>query len=202
MASAWESEFITPDDFQGGIDEADVPDIESVEVRSSTAGRNLTVTFARPPKSQRNQSPKPEVVVLNVAGPDREWVREATEAVTQTIAPGVPKSEQVFRWLLRGSIAVLLLGIALLVAGGPRGADSAGLTTAGWVVLLVGFALLVLSVLPESVLPRLEILTEGQQTRRSKALRWGQREVGFWARNLLLVLVGIGLTLLIQKLTD
>jgi hypothetical protein len=102
VAPAWESEFITPDDFQGGLPESDVADIDSVEIRSSTMGRAITVTFARPPKSQRNQSSRP-AVSLNVAGPDRDWVTNATEAVTQAIQPGVPHSEAILRWVLLGS---------------------------------------------------------------------------------------------------
>jgi hypothetical protein len=200
IAPAWESDFTTPEDFEGGLDDEDVSDIDSLEISSSMLGRKITVSFTRPPKGQGNQAPLPPVGLLNVAGPDRDWVRDATEAVKQAIQPGVPKSARFFRWALLSSVPITLLGFVLLIAGGPKNADSPGLSTAGWVVLLTGLGLLLLSVLPGSVLPRLEILPEGKQTRRSKVLRWGQREVGWWVRNLLLLLAGGVLTLLLQKL--
>jgi hypothetical protein len=199
-ATAWESDFSTPDDFQGGIDDADISDIDAVEIRSSMAGRKVTVAFARPPKPQGNQSPRPEVVSLSVAGPDRDWVRDATQAVARTIQPGVPQSEKLFRQLIRGSLGVLGVGLIILIVGGIT--DYGGVVTAGWIVALTGIGLLVLGVLPESVLPRLEILPEGKQTRRSRLRRWGRREVGWWVRNLLLLAVGAGLTLLAQQLSD
>jgi hypothetical protein len=89
--------------------------------------------------------------------------------------------------------------LALLIGGG---ADWDGAADGGTVVLLSGFGLLILGGLSESVLPRLEVLPEGKQTRRSKILRWARREVGWWVRNLLLVAVGVVLTLLAQSLVE
>jgi hypothetical protein len=202
IAAAWESDFNAPDGFEVGLDEEDVLDIDSVEISSSMLGRKITVSFTRPPKRQGNQTPVPPVVLLNVAGPDRDWVRDATEAVKQVIQPGVPKSARFFRGALLSSGPMILLGFVLLIAGGPKNADSPGLSAAGWVMLLTGLGLLLLSVLPESILPRLEILPEGKQTRRSRVSRWGRREFGWWVRNLLLVVVGVVLTLLAQNLMD
>jgi hypothetical protein len=199
VAAAWESEFIDAGHFENGLAEADIPDVESVEIYSYVAGRNITVLLARPPKSQRQNQTKPDVVTLNVAGPERSWVRDATEAMTQAIKPGVPQSERFFRGIYSVSVPVMVIGFILIIIAGS--ADLGGFVEGvGWTVLITGLGLLVIGVLPESLLPGLEVLPEGKQSWRSRALRRGRREVGWWTRNIFLVLIGIGLTLLVQRL--
>jgi hypothetical protein len=197
VADAWESEFIDAGYFENGLAEGDIADIQSVEIYAFVSGRAISVTFARPPKPQQNQ-PAPPVGVLNVAGPDREWVKDATDAMKQAIDAGVPSGQRVPRWVMYGGLSVLAIGATFAIIGSKT--DTEDLQTAGVVVLVCGIGAALLGGLSESLLPSLEILPEGKQTRRNKMLRWGRHEAAWWTRNVLLVLVGIGLTLLVQRL--
>jgi hypothetical protein len=140
------------------------------------------------------------VVSLHVAGSDRHWVNDATEAVAQAIQSGVPQSERFFQRMTLASVVIGAIGMAIAIIGDA--AESGRLAASGVVLLLTGGGLLILSVLPGSVLPRPEILPEGKQTRRSKVLRCARREVGWWVRNVLLIVVGIVLGLLADNLID
>jgi hypothetical protein len=176
----------------------DLQDIEAIAINASLAGRRAAVTFKRPPRRQSEGDPVAAVVSLNVAGPNRQWADEATDALLQRIEAGVPRSVGMFKWVLRVCLAIVGIGVVLVIVG-SRG-DVRWLTRVGVVGLGVGFGVLLLWALTESFLPRLEVLPAGEQTRRSKLLRWGRREVAWLARNVFLILVGIGLTLLGQRL--
>jgi hypothetical protein len=198
-AEAWESQFIDAGDFQKGLSDEDIPDIQSVEIRSFMSGRQITATFSRPATPQQNQQPKADVAELNVAGPDKNWVRDATEALTKTIESGVPRSGRVFKGILYAGLALLAIGTTLAITGSEQ--HVGWLQTAGVVILLVGIGLFFLGAIPEGVLPGLEILPEGKQTKRSRALRLAKREAAWLTRSILSFALGVGLTLLYQRLT-
>jgi hypothetical protein len=47
-AAAWESEFITVDDFLGRLNAEDLPDLEQVEVAAEAQARKILISFAKP----------------------------------------------------------------------------------------------------------------------------------------------------------
>jgi hypothetical protein len=120
--------------------------------------------------------------------------------VAQAIETGVPVSAAVERYVLVPAAVVLVLGVILAIVGGDND-RSYGLKVAGLVLCGLGGAVFILAFLTTSFLPRLEILPEGAQTRRSKVLRWTRREAAWLARNVFLIVLGIGLTLLVQRVT-
>jgi len=203
VASAWESEFASADDLLE-VEAADLQDIESVEVRIESTGRKtgriISLTFKRPVEKQPRDAPAPKVVSLNVAAPERQWVEETTRDVAQAIETGVPMSAVLERYAFLPGLGVFVVGLVLAIAGGDSG-RSHGVKDAGLVLLAVGGAVLILVALATGFLPRLEILPEGAQTRRSKVLRWTRREAAWLTRNVFLIVLGIGLTLLVQRLT-
>jgi hypothetical protein len=109
-------------------------------------------------------------------------------------------SAAVERYVLLPGLGVVVVGFILVIAGGDSGRSHV-VKVAGLVVLAVGAAVLLLGGLATSFLPRLEILPKGAQTRRSKVLRWTRREAAWLTRNVFLIVLGIGLTLLFQRIT-
>jgi hypothetical protein len=171
-----------------------------IDATGLKTGRSISLAFKRPVEKQPRDAPAPKVVSLNVAGPERQWVEETTRDVAQAIEAGVPVSAAVERYVLVPGTGVLLVGLILAVVGGDSGRPH-GLKVPGLVLCAVGGAVLILGVLTTSFLPRLEILPEGAQTLRSRVLRWSRREAAWLARNVFLIVLGIGLTLLVQRFT-
>jgi hypothetical protein len=199
IAPAWESDFVSATDLLD-VEAADIQDIETVEAKIYTqTGRRISLTFKQPIEKQPRDAPAPKVVSLNVAGPDRPWVEDATAQMTDAIAAGVPMSAAVERYVFGVGAGVLVLGTILAIVGGDNG-RSQGLKVAGIVLLAVGGALVVLATLTSSFIPRLEILPEGAQTRRSKVLRWTRREGAWLTRNVFVILLTIVVTLLVRRL--
>jgi hypothetical protein len=197
---AWESEFITPEYFLEGLRVDDIGDIDSIKIESYVSGRKIAITVGRQSGRRGAESAplasgsqKPPAATLHVAGPDRDWVRDATEQMSSAIA----KESGSEAW---GPFAFLLGGAIAVAAAIGQGDVHSGWHVLARVALFGGAVVGASGLLAMTFIPSFQFRPDGQEALRTKAARLARGESVWLLRVVVAAAIGSGLTILFQHI--